>query len=434
MNEFNLVKQPKEKLQEKLEELGQSTRTSLSVEEKRVIRNAILATMREFPVREGVNAGKSSRSNVIVTIKHIIAGTIIAALLGGSVSYAAEGSLPGDLLYPVKISINEEVRSSLTISAESKAELHAELAKRRLEEAEKLAVAGRLTAETRKQIVEGFLTHAEKSESHGERAEEKAEMESEAGAETGVDIDSNFESILEAHEKVLAKIEAKIEAGDPEASEHLEAVLLDVRAQISAVAKQREAGELKVSSRALAEVKVSAESAMEGAREKIDEMKKFLEGEQDALSASTTAATTTTASMKARIMKAEGIFTEGKVKFEGEAYGEAYILFKKAERQVQASKLLMRAAQDFAIEINGVHATGTLDTDQETMLLNNDGKIQIKNGERDREVGNKDEDVSVDATSTSNMIKVNVGGTGSASVYTEQKVQVNTGGNIQIGL
>lgn len=43
-------------------------------------------------------------------------GLIILIILGGSVSVAAENSLPGDALYSIKTNINENVRSMVEVS------------------------------------------------------------------------------------------------------------------------------------------------------------------------------------------------------------------------------------------------------------------------------------------------------------------------------
>ena len=73
---------------------------------------------------------------------------IVAVLaLGGGASFVAESSVPGDALYVVKTSVNEEVRGILAVGAEADAKWEAELAVRRLEEATKLEARGELTAE-----------------------------------------------------------------------------------------------------------------------------------------------------------------------------------------------------------------------------------------------------------------------------------------------
>lgn len=85
-------------------------------------------------------------------------------LVGVSTASAAQGSLPGDILYPVKISINEQVESAFAVGTEAKAQLHAELANRRLEEAQALAVAGKLHSEAADVLEANFNTHAETAE------------------------------------------------------------------------------------------------------------------------------------------------------------------------------------------------------------------------------------------------------------------------------
>lgn len=94
-------------------------------------------------------------------------------VIGGATAYAAEGALPGDLLYPIKVSVNEPVRGALAFSAEAKAAWHAEAVGRRVREAETLALRGELSASKSAEIeadfdrhislVEGFLGVVESS-------------------------------------------------------------------------------------------------------------------------------------------------------------------------------------------------------------------------------------------------------------------------------
>lgn len=81
--------------------------------------------------------------------------------LGGGTSFMAERSVPGDALYVVKTSVNEEVRGMLAVGAEADAKWEAELAARRLDEAAKLDASGDLTDETASKLNAEFTTHAE---------------------------------------------------------------------------------------------------------------------------------------------------------------------------------------------------------------------------------------------------------------------------------
>ncbi len=69
---------------------------------------------------------------------------LIALMIGtGGTAFAAQNTLPGDFLYPVKVHVNENVRSSLAVGADAEAKLQAEFFAERLEEARTLALNGK---------------------------------------------------------------------------------------------------------------------------------------------------------------------------------------------------------------------------------------------------------------------------------------------------
>ena len=63
-------------------------------------------------------------------------------------SFAAQGALPGDFLYPVKTDVNENVRGAFALSADAEANLQADLLEERLEEAQALHASGKLRGDT----------------------------------------------------------------------------------------------------------------------------------------------------------------------------------------------------------------------------------------------------------------------------------------------
>ena len=78
-----------------------------------------------------------------------------------SVSYLAERSVPGDALYAVKVSINEEVRGTLARSPYEKIVWETERLNRRIAEARLLASEGRLTDEVEAEVAEAVKEHGE---------------------------------------------------------------------------------------------------------------------------------------------------------------------------------------------------------------------------------------------------------------------------------
>lgn len=127
---------------------------------------------------------------------------IIALLLGGT-SIAAERAVPGNALYGVKININERVAGAFAISTEADADWHARAAERRLEEAEKLAAKGELTAEAKTEIQTNFMMHADMV--HEGIAKLRADGDTEAVA----DVSTEFAATLREHEAIIAGLTAK---------------------------------------------------------------------------------------------------------------------------------------------------------------------------------------------------------------------------------
>ena len=78
------------------------------------------------------------------TVSVSLAIIVIFGLSGGGVALAAEGSLPGDLLYPVKVNITEPVRQVLAPTTLDRAELAVRFAVQRVKEAEALVSSGHL--------------------------------------------------------------------------------------------------------------------------------------------------------------------------------------------------------------------------------------------------------------------------------------------------
>ena len=85
--------------------------------------------------------------------------TFLSLVLAGGTSFAAESSLPGDVLYPIKIYVNENVESAVTIGAQNEANLQLALIKKRLEEKAQLEAQARLTVEVQAQIEENIRDH-----------------------------------------------------------------------------------------------------------------------------------------------------------------------------------------------------------------------------------------------------------------------------------
>lgn len=127
----------------------------------------------------------------------------ILLMATGGVSLAAEDSLPGQLLYPVKISVNEAVRGFTALTPEAKARFALEITDRRLKEVALLSSKGMLNAET-SAVIQGQLV-----KQAGQIKNQVASLVSTKNIRAAQEISVNFESSLRAHELILEKISTK---------------------------------------------------------------------------------------------------------------------------------------------------------------------------------------------------------------------------------
>jgi hypothetical protein len=84
----------------------------------------------------------------------------LIVLLSTGTAYAAEGSLPGGVFWPVKTAVIEPLTIALASTPAQKAEVNAQIAAKRVAEAQTLAAQGALTSETAEAISINYTAHA----------------------------------------------------------------------------------------------------------------------------------------------------------------------------------------------------------------------------------------------------------------------------------
>ncbi|MDD4988987.1 MAG: hypothetical protein PHV42_00985 [Candidatus Pacebacteria bacterium] len=104
----------------------------------------------------------------------VLGAFVILILFGSGVAFAANGSLPGDILYPVKVGVNEKVaRIFHSESPASEALFETHLMDERLNEAEKLSQTNKLdNASFKEQVKEGVAAQTNRAEKAVEKADE----------------------------------------------------------------------------------------------------------------------------------------------------------------------------------------------------------------------------------------------------------------------
>ncbi|MFM2381305.1 MAG: hypothetical protein RLZZ76_72 [Candidatus Parcubacteria bacterium] len=120
----------------------------------------------------------------------------------------AENSLPGDVLYPMKVQFNEEVRSSLSFTPYAKVAWETERLERRISEARLLVAEGKMTPEIQTQFTEAIKTHADS-------AQRELAILKESDADKALIAEIAFASALEVQSEVLGG-ESNVDASPEE--------------------------------------------------------------------------------------------------------------------------------------------------------------------------------------------------------------------------
>lgn len=105
-----------------------------------------------------------SITSFMVPARSMYAGalTLVLVVAGGTqASLASEGSIPGDILYPLKVAVSEPLAFVLTPSTEGRASLAARFASRRVDEAAALSSVGKLDEETAQDLATRFDAHVD---------------------------------------------------------------------------------------------------------------------------------------------------------------------------------------------------------------------------------------------------------------------------------
>ncbi len=173
---------------------------SLTPEERERMRGAVYSYMAMKPLRGPASPEPRGSFGWIFSPRPVAAVLVLGFFISsGGISYAAEGAVPGDLLYPIKTEVNEPLKGALALTSSAKAAWAIEVASTRVSEATSLAAEGRLSTTTQQRLQASFQKHAALAT---ERLGEEASSSPEASAETA----TRFEAQLSEYEAVLEKV------------------------------------------------------------------------------------------------------------------------------------------------------------------------------------------------------------------------------------
>jgi len=347
-------------LKQQLDEATQHV--ALTKDEKADMRARLVEYMEYKPIRrEAPNTQPARRIKSLPFFRvHHLSGALIIALVVTSstfgMSMAAGGALPGDLLYGVKVNINEEIKTALLTSEESRVAWERERAERRLTEASQLAAEGRLDGEKQEQVSQLFAEHTE-------AVVEQVLAFEESDPVLAAEVSSEFEGSLDAHEAVLARL---IVEQDEESDESARGLVEQVRTAAMEAGKMSDEAEEMVATAdgEVTEEEEATEDATEDASSKVDsanmreraayraqERAEELLTDAEALYAELDPESEMAAQVRAQLDSGNTHMEEGAQALEANDLSRAYSQFRSAAASFQKVVELLEVTSLFAVDI-----------------------------------------------------------------------------------
>ncbi len=166
---------------------------ALTPRERVTIRESLLARM-------GTAAVQSWWLSPFKSFTTVTASVLIVSIAGAGVSYAAEAAMPGDLLYPVKMHVNENLEARIARTPKARAAVATKHAEKRLKEAEMLAQKSALDPKKEAMLASEVERNVRTVQTEVSALMDENDMEN-AGT-----ISMGLEATLHAHAKFLAKL------------------------------------------------------------------------------------------------------------------------------------------------------------------------------------------------------------------------------------
>lgn len=320
-------------------------RVSLTREDRRTIRHALMAlTHKETPVQMPVHvpwfAWLAHSRSLILAPRFALATAclVIVVMTGSGIALAAESTLPGDLLYPLKVNVTEELRTYLTRDTAARAAWETTRLERRLEEAETLAMRGTLDTQTSASLT----MHIEKNTNRLQTLTQT--LASRNDVASAATVNTRIEASLTAHEKILSEIRIEKTAGAAPLSVQ---VLVDhLEKKKKAIETRRKAEEQEIGAGVPAQAHAVVKKRKQKTKERIEEIRGRIEERKDVLGIRAAA------KIEVQLDDAENRLERGLKKEEHEEFEKAFVLFQSADRVAQEADVLMKAHEQQRINLN----------------------------------------------------------------------------------
>jgi hypothetical protein len=190
----------------------------LSESEKQIMFNRLNSFIDENPIQTvwykniGNKIISPFQDGLLLHHKMLASAFVIVILISatGGTSIVANSSVPGNLLYPVKINLNEKVETFTAISPEAKAVIEAKHIDERLSEAEILSTQNKLNDMIKSQIETKFSQDLQNTMVRIDT------LDTSGNTESAKKVKANIEKSLQKHKEVVDEILKKRESKSTE--------------------------------------------------------------------------------------------------------------------------------------------------------------------------------------------------------------------------
>lgn len=314
-------------------------RIALTRQEKQVMDQAVFSMLDQETVRNSDHEHLNAQRSSVIThlrllfLRPMTIALLLVILVSGGTSVFAHQALPGDALYPVKINVNETVSGWFAWSKEAEAQYEAELAARRLEEGQQLALEGRLTGDARAIVQTNVKEYTARANARVKELQDREEFRAAA------DISSQLESSLKAHSQVFIRL-------DVDTRQEAKPLVPDIQVQAETAAKARVENEERITANADAAMEVAAKHKRDAASKRLVEIRGLFESHRDSFEASFAAR------MNQQLTLAHTTIVQGERQLEAKAFGQAFTSFQEALRITQEARVLIQAEQALSVRAN----------------------------------------------------------------------------------
>jgi ribosomal protein L17 len=197
---------------------------SLSSTQKSNMRDVVLSYMDTHPIPASLQHKSRIHSPYMrFFMTAVPVFLVVFVFLGSGVSFASIASLPGDLLYPMKVGVTERVQGLFITTNKEKAHYELKLATRRLIEVEQLTAEGKLDTKSKEVVQKNFDKHSEELSLHIEALKKEDNLDEAAS------VNDTFADSLIAHEKIITELKTD------ENKDLVEPLITSVKEQVKTV-------------------------------------------------------------------------------------------------------------------------------------------------------------------------------------------------------